>query len=254
MDLDRQVGVDGDQLLRQQRLLAIGQQPLAIGLARHLGGAVEQRLDRTELGDQLARPLFADSRHAGDVVDRVAHQGEDVRDLLRRHAEVLDHAGGVVTLVAPGVEQRHVRTDELHQVLVGRHQHDLVAGGRRLLRQRAHDVVGLVVVELEARDAEGFDRLADVGDLRHEILGHRRAVGLVVGVLLGAHRLVGDVEGHADEVRRLVLQDLAQDLHEAEDRVGRQALGVRQTADGKESAEDVVKSVDQDELRAAHHP
>ncbi len=89
MDLDRQVGVDGDQLLREQRLRAMGQQPLAVGLARHLGGALEQRLDRAELGDQLPRPLLADSRYAGHVVDRVAHQRQDVGDLLRRHAEIL---------------------------------------------------------------------------------------------------------------------------------------------------------------------
>ncbi len=251
MDLDRQVGVDGDQLLRQERLLTIGEQPFAIGLARHLGGARQQRLDRTVLGDELARPFLADSGHARHVVHRVPHQGEDVRDLLRRHAEILGHGGRVVALVAAGMEQGHVRPDELHQVLVGRHQHDLVALGHRLLRQRPHDVVGLVVVELEARNAERLDRLADVGDLRHQIVRHRGAIRLVVGELLGAHGLVGDVERNADEVRRFVLEDLAQDLHETEDGVGRQPLRVREVPDGEEGTEDVVEAVDQDELGAA---
>ena len=46
--------------------------------------------------DQIARALFADAGHALDVVDRVAHQREHVDDLVRRDAELLLHAAGVV--------------------------------------------------------------------------------------------------------------------------------------------------------------
>ena len=112
------------------------------------------------------RALFADPRHAGDVVDRVAHQRQHVGHLLRRHAEVLGRPPRVVELVRArcGSSATSV-ADELHHVLVGGDQDDVEARRRGLARQRADDVVGLVVLELEARDAERLDRALDVRDL-----------------------------------------------------------------------------------------
>ena len=70
---------------------ACSSEPLAVGLAGDLAGPRQQLLQRAVLLDQRLGALLADPRHARDVVDRVAHQGQDVGHLLRRHAEVLLH-------------------------------------------------------------------------------------------------------------------------------------------------------------------
>jgi hypothetical protein len=85
----RHVGSDLGQLAALPRVLRVAEQSLAIPLVRHVAGVRQQRLERTVARDQVARPLFADARHALDVVDRVSHQREHVHDLLRRDAELL---------------------------------------------------------------------------------------------------------------------------------------------------------------------
>ena len=98
---------------------ACAEQPLAIALVLDLGGVRQQVVERSVGGDQLARALLADAGHALDVVDRVAHQRQDVDDLLRRDAELLLHALRVV----PGafvarVEDADAVADQLKEILV----------------------------------------------------------------------------------------------------------------------------------------
>jgi hypothetical protein len=62
-------------VLGKQRLLAMIQQALTVGGALHLVGVVEHVLHRAELPHQVPGALVADPRHAGHVVDCVAHQG-----------------------------------------------------------------------------------------------------------------------------------------------------------------------------------
>ncbi len=143
---------------------------------------LEQRLERPVRADQLARALFADARHAFDVVDAVAHQREDVHDLVRTYAELFDDAVGVEpeAFVARVVDLDAV-ADELEEVLVAGDDRHVEAGLARLSRQRADHIVGLVPRESEHGHAEGFARLAHPGHLFDEVGRHRRPIGLVVG-------------------------------------------------------------------------
>ena len=69
--------------------------------------------------DQLRRGLDADAGHAGHVVGGIAGQRLHLDDLLRRHAEFLDHFGNADAAVLHGVVHRDLVGHELHQVLVG---------------------------------------------------------------------------------------------------------------------------------------
>ena len=113
-------------------------------------------------GEQGRGGLLADARDAGQPVGRVAAQGREVGVLARQHA-VLRDDGGVgddleVAHAARGVDDAHVAgvVDELEQVAVAG---DDVDRQRRLRREGADDVVGLVLGRADDRDAEGVERL-----------------------------------------------------------------------------------------------
>ncbi len=224
---------------------------LAVALAGHLAGAIEKSRQVAELVDELDRSLLADPRHPGHVVDRVALERHHVDHLGRRHAQVFFDQGRVVQLLAAGVEERHVLVHELHQILVGRDQNHLEALGRGLLGERAQNVVGLIVLELEDGNPQRLERAPDVGQLRDQILGHGRPVGLVVLELLAPDGGLGHVPGHAQVLRLFLAQELPEHVEEAVDRVGGQALRVGQAPDRIEGPEDVRIAVDQiDALRS----
>src|SRR4029453_5256482 len=71
----------GGQLAGEERLLAMGGETLP-HLALHEGEVLVEPLHAAELGDELDRRLLADSGHAGNVVDGVAHEGEESGNLL----------------------------------------------------------------------------------------------------------------------------------------------------------------------------
>ena len=149
---------------------------------------VERVFERFVLRDEFLRGLRADAGDAGDVVGGVAHEAEDVADLVAGldlplgedlgHAEdfrAVAHAAGAIDFDA--------LVDELAEILVGRdHERDeiLRAG---FPREGADDVVGLVAVELERGEIEGADEALDVGDGAAEVLGHFLALRLVGGEL-----------------------------------------------------------------------
>ena len=68
------------------------------------------------------------------------------------------------------------------------------------LRERADDVVGLDAVDHEQRPAQRADRREERLDLRAEVVGHRRAVRLVLGVDVVAKGLALGVEDAAEEI------------------------------------------------------
>ena len=100
----------------------------------------------------------------------------------------------------------------------------------RLYRQRADDVVGLVALVGEDRNAERFTRLAHERDLLGEVGRHRRAVGLVVGRELVAERRAGQIERRGDVLRRVIGDELAQHRREAVHGIRRSAVRTRQPA------------------------
>ena len=89
VDRQRHVGVQADQLAAQQGLIAEPEQVLLPFGPRHLGGMIEDGLQRAILFEQLPGELRPDQRHARHVVDRVAHQRLEIDHLPRRDPPLL---------------------------------------------------------------------------------------------------------------------------------------------------------------------
>ena len=84
--------------------------------------------------------------------------------------------------------------------------------------------------------------------------GRLAAVGLVVGVLLGAERLAGDVERHADVGGLLVAQDVDEHRREAEHRIGVLPGGGREVLDREGEEGSVGDGMAVDQQQAVHWP
>ena len=198
----------------------------------------------------LHRGLRSDLGHAGHVVDRVADQGQVVDDALGAHAELGQHAGLVERLVRHRVDQRDLRGDQLRQVLVAGGDDHPVAAGRGHPRQRADGVVGLDAGHLQHRPAQQPHHLVDRRDLRAQVVGHRRAVRLVLGIDLVAEGRALGVEDADRVLAGDVLGDAAQHRHEAVDRAGGLAVGAAQVGHGVVGAVEIARAVDQQHRRA----
>ena len=205
-DLERQrhVVLHRDELARLAQPVARLPQVVADD-AGDLVGVREHALERAVLRDPLRRGLGADLLDARNVVDRVADEREVVDDLLRRDAELRLHRRLVERLVRHRVDQRDVRIDELREVLVAGRHDGADAGARRLLRERGDDVVRFDALDHEQRPAHRADRFHERLDLRGEIVGHRRAVRLVLRIHFVAERLALGVEDAAEEICLVVV-------------------------------------------------
>ena len=122
IQVDRAVDADGDQLLGEARLVGVLDEIFAEFLLREIRGAVEDGFETAALLDQPGGGFGADAGHAGHVVGAVAHQSQDVDDLVGLDAEFGDHCldadGFVVVGGAARVEQLDAGAHQLHEVLV----------------------------------------------------------------------------------------------------------------------------------------
>ena len=180
----------------------MGGEPRAHGLALHIGEARIERVDRSELADQLDRGLLPHAGDAGHVVARVPHERQDVAHLLGWHAPFLDHLGAAHPLVvfARGRRQQSDAIgDERQHVLVARHQGDLVSRALAGCRERRHHVVGLDAGDFEHRQPQRVRQVLQRRDLREQVGRHGLARGLVVGVALVAKRGPRTVPGQRPE-------------------------------------------------------
>ena len=188
----RHIPADRREELRHLRVLGPGGDPLAEP-ALDLARVGDDLLHAAILGEQCTGRLFADALDSGDVVRRVAREGEVV-DHLRGGGErpVLLHARLVVdgrTLLAvAGAEEADVRPHELRGVLVRRRAVHLEALLRRPRRERAHHVVGLEALLADDGEAQRLGELEGVGDVRREVFGHLLPLRLVRRIRLVAER------------------------------------------------------------------
>ena len=191
-----------------------------------------EAVEGAALADQLGGRLLADPGHARDVVGRVALERLEVDHLVGPQPVALADPGRVVDdRVLDAHARRHqprLVGDELEHVEVAGHDRRVQAAPLRLHGQRADDVVGLEAGQLEDRDAQRLDDLADLRELVAQVVGHPLAGRLVLRVLLVAERRALQVEGDGDVVRLDVLEPAQDDAAEAEDGVDELALRCRE--------------------------
>src|SRR6185369_17887109 len=87
IEIDRDVAINGCHALSEEHDVPIVFERLAIGFLFHLGGSIEGLLHSSKTPDEFNRALVADSRSAGNVVNRVSAQGHNVHDPLRWDTE-----------------------------------------------------------------------------------------------------------------------------------------------------------------------
>ena len=133
-------------------------------------------------GKPFHRGFRADFVHAGDVIHRVAHQRQVINHAFRRHTEFRRHARLVQRVAAHGIEPQHFGVDQLGQILVPRRHHRAPARLLRALGQCADHIVGLYTVLNHHRPTQRTHRLLDRLNLRHQIIGHFRAIRFVFRV------------------------------------------------------------------------
>ena len=219
-ELDRHVETNGRQALGQPQVVGPLGDLLAL-LALDLRNVVEDVLDRSPLLHQFAGALFADARHAGDVVRGVAPQREDVAHQLGivdavLLADSLASHDLDAPLGAPLLVDAAVIAHQLPVVLVRSDHVDIVTGLDALLREGSDHVVGLIARDLEDRDAHRLEHPLDIGYRQEDILGRFGTVGLVFRKNVAAEAATLGVEGHTQQVGPFAFLDVAQELHEPE--------------------------------------
>ena len=217
-----------------------------------LVGRGEDGLQVSELLDEQGRGLRADPGDSGDIVDAVAHQREDIADLFGWHSELFDHLVDPDPAVVHRVEHVDVAVDQLHQILVRADDGHLPAGELGGGAIAGDDVVGLEPGLLDARDRKGASGGSDERELRDQILGRRRPVGLVLVVHLIAEGRCRGIENDRHVGRAVGLLEPVGELPEhrgiAIDRARRLAVTVGQWGQPMIGAKDVAGPVDQVEM------
>src|SRR5689334_3436905 len=102
---ERAVEAQAGELAKEQGLFALLAKGLCQAVAtpeggRERGGVVGNALERAEGGQHDSGRFAAPARQSRVAVGAVTDQREVVGDRLRRHAELLDHAGAIEDLLA----------------------------------------------------------------------------------------------------------------------------------------------------------
>ena len=147
----------------------------------------------------------------------------------------------------PRVENRYMRVlHELEGIAVAGHDHDVLSRVAGPGGERREHVVGLVTLQVEARDAEGVENIADHRELRREQIGDRVPVGLVLGDDVVSEGPLGTVPRDRDPARVMGLKEVDQHAHETVNGVGYRPVGRAQIGGyGEESPKDERVAVEQ---------
>ena len=151
-----------------------------------------------------------------------------------------------------GFENFHVLVDELEQIFVAGDDKNFEVFFLFVLDgeagQRADDVVGFVAGVFKNWQAHGGAVAAHERNLNRKIIGHRRALGFVLGEKLVAKSGRGMIEDDREIVGRaiFIFQDAA---HHGGEEIrnfgGNAGTGLQAVHRGEEGAEDVAHRVDQ---------
>ena len=212
----------------------------------------------TEALDQLLGALVADARRAGNIIDGVALEREQVGHLLGSDAHEGFHFFGVVPLVIlGGVEHGDALADELQHILIAGDDHHLAVIGFGAAGKGADYVVGLEAWVFDHGDAHGVQKAADVGDLLQQVGRRFRAVGLIVGEFHGAVGGLGAFVNCRHIGRLVLLGKLAQHIRKNEDRFGGKTRGSAHgrrgaAGPGVVGAKDKPEGIDEEKSGTGH--
>ncbi len=261
----------GDELFAQGESFFCFEDVLAaFALDRAVLGRLHDRVEVPVLCQQLGGRLDPDAVHARDVVRRVAHQGQQIDDLIRADPQILHQVvlGDQLVLVqVVHLRRGGAQSEQLLEVLVlGDDPHTQVRVGLGVTRrERRQHIVGLEPLAPDHWDTDRLERLDRPLDLRHQVLGRRVAVGLVLREELRAEGAVipADIQRDGDmrhpplivrEVRAIVLEQLDQHPNKPIGHIRRLARNRRGhgRADRVVCPEELGEAVD--EVECFHHP
>ena len=256
---ERKLGRYGGQSVRQIGAVFVFLQARGQGF----GAANTQGLHPVEVGVDRIQPaeaaqqgqggLFPHARHAGDVIDFVAHKGQQIDDPLRRNTEFILHPLAVQHRVGHGVDQRDPLAHKLGHVLVAGgddHRRTRLAG---LAGQGADNIIGLNPGLAEQGQAHGAHDAVNRLYLLTQLVRHGRAVGLVLGIPLIAEGFALGVEHHGDGAGGVILAQPAQHVNDALDRPGCRAAGGAQRWQRVVGPVQIRGTVYQDQGRGFRH-
>ncbi len=209
-----------------------------------------QGFQRIEMREQGRRRLGADARHAGNVVDRIAGEGQIVGDLIRADAETLFHTMHVPAQVARKIPLFVFGADQLAEILVGRDDHGAIAVQACRRDGAADEIVGLELGIGEHAQAQRRRDALAVGELYRQFRRRHFAVGLVIRIDRTGTSQRFIERDHGMRGAR-PFEKIAEESGEAVDGVDRCAfLIVEFRRHGVPGAEDVEAGVD--EMQGVH--
>ena len=229
--LNGRVPADGRQVVGQiGALLAVLQLFKELSLHVFRRQVLIDPVQSSEFFQQVSRRFGPDARYAGDIVGAVAHEGFQVDKaqgfqavFLKEHRRRVVGCDGLACLGAHQLH-RHVLIHQLQAVAVAGEDDALPALPAADVRHSADDVVGLPALTFVDGDIHGGKDLLHHGHLHGKLLGHPVAGRLVALVLQMAEGGAVEVKGNAQGVGLFLHRDLLQNIQEAEDGVGIQAL------------------------------
>ena len=156
-------------------------------LARlHRGRGGQHSLQIAMFEDQLRRGLWPHAGDARHIVDAIAHQCEHIAQPVWPDAELLDNMLGTEPPVIHRVVKVEARLDQLHQILVARHDCHRPPLRERGLGIARDNVVGFQPCFLDTGQAERAGRVADHRELGHQILRRGWALRLILVIQIVA--------------------------------------------------------------------
>ena len=226
-------------------------------LARfHCGGRCQYGLQIAMLDNQLCCGLRPDTGHTGDIVHCVPHQRQHIAEPFRADTEFLDHFGRIDPPVVHRVIQVEAGLDQLHQILVGRHDRDRPPLRQRGLGIASNDVVGFKPLGLDTRQRERPRRITDHRELGNKVFGRRRTLCFIFVVEIvaeGFRRFVED-DRHMRRPVGFVQRfgEFPQHRGVAVNRADRFAANIGQRRQAVIGAEDIARAVDKIEVVVGH--
>ena len=237
-EVQRGIGDNGGQIPG-----VLGALPALLQLFDDAGLGVDLRQQAVQLRHgmillhQRHGGLFPHAGDAGDVVGGVAHEGLQVDHVDGGEAVLLPEGllryilgGG---LAHTGGHQLHlgVGGNELEAVLVAGDDDAVPAGCLAAAADGADEIVGLVAGEVVLGNVHGGEHLLQIRQLHGQLLRHPLALGLVAFIRLMAEGGLPAVEGDAQRLRLLLVQQPLEGGEKAIDRMGIQPVPCGQGAD-----------------------